>query len=1287
MSWVFKEITPEEHDAEQLNRFSVCREHVVRVALSALLPDIIGVTVENGFVELINLRSGKFRLFLTYLEDGAFPLEASLRCFSLVPCLQAASELGIAERIKRRKGLSESTMRNLSLISSSLSKPISSSSSFGLAHTRGGVETFFLYSIAYSNQILIAEVNSGAVLVLGECESRPSVLTADGDYIMCGEGNGKVSVWNIASILMRSAKDPPQSEANNDNNKDNTNTYDMSNRNSVEGYHCDSRSHPWEGRDSGVQHNVRSSLSKSKGSIVLGNNNLAWLSAALLEYAGSEGRKSSFIWSTSTNVLEGASISGLSRSRDQLFCVSADFRCTILHIDTGITLGKLVQELSPLVGLYPLASREERWWASWDVNNTTSAHLRNSTAAYGTTVIAAYEDHLALYREREVEYLDFPHMEEAQDFAPPVNTMDRPSPPRLTPVPPPREYARVYGYEGGCRVRYPISCLSCGEAYIAAGTPAGVVLLYKCSPAFGIVKELRRFDIGFTVVAIQLVYEGKEKKIENSSPITMKSKTTTSRNGWKKDHEESEKGVKEEEEEPNYCLLVVTGTGDVWRWPLKDLLSPASVKLQASPVRDAREVKRESGEKDVIGQPYPIPKTEDSLCRFTTDERGWCTTAVKNEDPSAPALRVPSKAGTTSRRKGEGEGFLQHQNDDEDESNFEPPSPSTRIPVPSLWHDTHRRVFPFHRSNTFPEGENRAVTQQGRKEEEERKERSRCSLMNRQVPHARERMRSFSSFYPGSSPTRDEGKGRRTTEEWCTLEKGVEEEPQTAYVLWKERLHQTLSGRSSHFQRSSSSSSAVGRRHHRSHSSEHPNTSHRCSEMEQEEGAQERQSEKGHSIPGLRRGTRMDPREVDAVLTNATARKTAEEMSWARKKRSEDAHEEGFPVRSPHFPSSFHSCTYASSGSEAQEGVPLAPPLPIAKPGQLHSTAMQEAGAAALRVNATCLRKGQASNAHLKEVSLPGPSTDAGETIHASVPLPLEACRTSAAATAALPPPVLLNSSLPYRFPIVSTHWSPTATMYKDVPPMAETLAEGRMQQAHPRSYYYLQQRPEAAEEAPVREKKERPVMRDKEEKGSHLDEEGVKGKKEPEKWEQKDHMEDMDAKRSGTSAKESKKKVQFSLTREALAAPVKKSIHPNDGAGTSAATMTSTATNVPHHYDDLQEVTQGVVPRQKDLVYEEERHRRPPNVLYNHGCDMLLYSFPPFGAGEEAPFLLDRSKKAMSTHSEQQPRAFSGREERHFSFFTHHPELILFTEYQLQPTEPEFIPAPLPLPGSFPLF
>ncbi|ORC82989.1 putative suppressive immunomodulating factor [Trypanosoma theileri] len=138
----------EKGDQALLERFEKCRHDVIRVSSCAILHDCIAVMTKGGFVELINIKTGAFRVFLTHL--GSTPLDALLRCFSLVPAFYAA--LG---------------------------------------------RHYLLYSIAYSNELLLADMENGTVEILATFHSRPSVVFSDGDHIACGEGCGQVALWRV----------------------------------------------------------------------------------------------------------------------------------------------------------------------------------------------------------------------------------------------------------------------------------------------------------------------------------------------------------------------------------------------------------------------------------------------------------------------------------------------------------------------------------------------------------------------------------------------------------------------------------------------------------------------------------------------------------------------------------------------------------------------------------------------------------------------------------------------------------------------------------------------------------------------------------------------------------------------------------------------------------------------------------------------------------------------------------------------------------------------------------
>lgn len=137
---------------------ALSRERVVRVACSAEVPDRIAVATQNGFVQVIDSESGDYRIYCTFL--GPIPLDAPVRCLSLVPGLYAAT---------------------------------------------GGAQVHLAYSLSSSNELLLASTAEGAVTVLARCAARPSCVAADGDYITCGDGGGSVAAWRCWS-----AASPPQ---------------------------------------------------------------------------------------------------------------------------------------------------------------------------------------------------------------------------------------------------------------------------------------------------------------------------------------------------------------------------------------------------------------------------------------------------------------------------------------------------------------------------------------------------------------------------------------------------------------------------------------------------------------------------------------------------------------------------------------------------------------------------------------------------------------------------------------------------------------------------------------------------------------------------------------------------------------------------------------------------------------------------------------------------------------------------------------------------------------------
>lgn len=438
-----REVSPDECDRELLKKFSECREKVLKVAISAFLPNIVAVTVEGGFIELIDVLSGGFRLFLTHL--GNIPLEMSLRCMTFTPCLEAV--LSLSHAIGRERSV-----------------------------------CCVLYSLASSNQVLLGEVDTGAVSVLHECESRPSALNADGDYIICGEASGGLTVWIVRS----------------------------------------------------TDANVALVFDKTRSLVAF--TELLWTSSTVLE----------------------DSVVALARQRHQLFGCSADMRCVMVDIDTGVLLGRLVQEPSPMVQILPLMLNMSTVRASG-----ANPGWLSETDSRGTMVVA-YRDRIAVYRDSSLSDVTW-HSEQKGSSLPRAG-----------------EGAAVYAYEAECVGNVGFTCITSSRGLVAAGSMCGVVILYYCDATAtpSILKEVARFDVGFSVSAIQLLYtEGGRGEAEESS----------------------DRSANCVEEEPRctaaaHHLIVVTASGDVWRWAVEDLLpakTQSTAEVTEAPAAEATTVKEE----------------------------------------------------------------------------------------------------------------------------------------------------------------------------------------------------------------------------------------------------------------------------------------------------------------------------------------------------------------------------------------------------------------------------------------------------------------------------------------------------------------------------------------------------------------------------------------------------------------------------------------------------------------------------------------------------------------------
>lgn len=1212
MSLTFKEITREERDREQLQRFTSSRERVVSVAVSALLPDVVGITVENGFVELIDINSGNFRLFLTYLEGEMVPLETCIRCFSLLPCLEIAVKVGIVDRIKRTRIL-EGTVAHPPSPAEWPSPPYQDlpvSPSGGSSSSQRGLNAFFLYSIGYSNQILIADTSSGEVTVLTECESRPSVLAADGDYVMCGEGSGKVSVWNLMSIMLRFAHSPASRQTSN------------------EASWVRPSSSPSRGRDGGNSLE-RMDRGIDRRSSRVGGGHSTWLSAVLDTAVEAEVEGSIPLWSafpSSHDALDRPSITGLARCRYQLFCLTSDCHCAVLHVDSGMVVGKLAQELAPLVSLLPFPSAEERGITCWGGGY---AGEEQDAAAPLTSMIAAYEDQLIVYRERDGAYED---VAGAAGTVLECSTHSVSFPAGIVPVPPPREGLRVYGYEGRCASSAPIACLTCSEDFIAAGTKSGVVILYRCSPAFGIIEEIRRFDVWFAVVAIQLFSEAESTKTAQNGSFLAVSTPGDMR------------PTLPINESLDTTLLVVTATGNVWRWPLKELLLPGSTLFQQNAETASLDPESEKKGEDNTNKRGEGKGSEADAADHATSARPGERRAWKEggESPLSSfddVRKENERFGTSLLLQGEEKDDPTKKKEKEKRMGMEkidspPPSPSCHIPVA-----------------TTKDGSNDGMggtVYHSPCQSEWRVKGGRTS-----VPEENSTMGMQKDVSPGgASGTKG---GPFHTER--LVEGREEQEVQTAYTQWKQRLHRQLSSPLPYVRQCGSTSSS--------------GDGGPSSWLPQEDD-DERPGD-GHgvtvcTIPGLRRGTRMDPRVVDALLSNAAARNVAEENDAPHALQ-----EENTPMAGQLLPTTLHGSTEASipagtvahtlSEPHSEKPVRLLPPLLIGQAGEWNSTAMQEERADALRM------EGKALEGKSKKDAASGVcSWVMGNTSSSAV--------AGGTSDTGHPPPPLLVSSLAYQFPITAPHVRLQETLYQDVPQIVEVLAEDKMQQSHPRPYHHLQCRQRGnAKTSGVGDEK--------------CDANEWEEQAEPFKREVNHHAKSEEKQPQGISGVEEKgiHPVAAGCRRESQTLDESGEGQLEDRTKHERVKVCESSRHQSReNVDDLQEVTQGLMARKKDPIYEKERRRPPPNILYHHGCDALLYSFSFSSPGQRTGYSAAFPTRSLSSTKRMAHFSDEGKGEDAF-FPSLSSDLILFQEYPLYPTEPTFSSVPLPLPGTFPLF
>lgn len=134
---------------------------------SALEVFVARSTAKRGYLQVAQLATQSFSVFLTHVDD--LPMEASIRCLRFAMCL--------------------STPTNHSVPS-----PLS---------TPGTSDVFpcpVVYSLDFSNQVLVSDLNSGAVRVLDEFPCRPSYIFTDGSIVAVGDGRGRVHAYRGSAV-------------------------------------------------------------------------------------------------------------------------------------------------------------------------------------------------------------------------------------------------------------------------------------------------------------------------------------------------------------------------------------------------------------------------------------------------------------------------------------------------------------------------------------------------------------------------------------------------------------------------------------------------------------------------------------------------------------------------------------------------------------------------------------------------------------------------------------------------------------------------------------------------------------------------------------------------------------------------------------------------------------------------------------------------------------------------------------------------------------------------------
>lgn len=124
-------------------------------------------TSKRGFLQVVNLQRGSFSCFLTHVAET--PAESSIRCMAFAPCVFSPSLVTSGD------DRSEDALTSM-------------------------CPCMVVYALAYSNQVLVGDPNTGQVIVLDEYQCRPSCVVADGSVIVAGDGRGRVHAYRGALV-------------------------------------------------------------------------------------------------------------------------------------------------------------------------------------------------------------------------------------------------------------------------------------------------------------------------------------------------------------------------------------------------------------------------------------------------------------------------------------------------------------------------------------------------------------------------------------------------------------------------------------------------------------------------------------------------------------------------------------------------------------------------------------------------------------------------------------------------------------------------------------------------------------------------------------------------------------------------------------------------------------------------------------------------------------------------------------------------------------------------------